>query len=240
MKASLFRCTAVVVLFSLVFTGAGWAQEKADKPAQESKEKVTAKQVKCPVSGDPVDFRFSVMTDIGPVYFCCPKCPKEFTADTKKYEMKVKEQQELLAKLPKVQVACPVSGKPIDKEQFVEKDGQRVYFCSAKCTTEYKADPAEFKAKLMGCYTYQTHCPVTGEEIDPTASAELPDGNRVYYCCMACDPKVRAEPAKYVKKLEEQGTYIDAKKIAAAGKAGKAEKPEAKDKESEPKHEEKH
>lgn len=236
MKTSKYAGAVGLFTFALLFAAAALSQEKGEKPAQEGKEKPTAAQVKCPVSGRPVDFRFSVMTEGGPVYFCGPKCPKDFAADSKKYEAKVKEQQETLARLPKVQVTCPVDGKPISKEQSIEKDGQKTYFCSEKCMTEYKADPAKFKGKLMACYTYQTRCPVTGEEIDPTASAELPDGNRVYYCCMACDPAVRKEPAKYAKKLEDQGTHLDVKKIEAAAKEGKTEKPADKEKEDAPKH----
>ena len=181
------------------------------------------------------------MADDGPVYFCCPDCIKKYEADAKKFADKVKEQRAAVAKLPKVQVKCPVSGKPVSKDQFVEVNGQKVYFCCGKCPAQYKEDPAKFKAKLADSYTYQTRCPVSGEEIDPTAFADLPDGNRVYYCCMACDPQVRKDPAKFAMKLEEQGTWLDVKKIqAAASEAAKPGKSDMKHDEKEQKHDEKH
>jgi len=45
---------------------------------------------------------------------------------------------------------------------------------------------------------------------------------------MMCDPKLRAEPAKYAKKLADQGTDLDVKKLEAAKKEGAGEKRETK------------
>jgi aspartate oxidase len=49
------------------------------------------------------------------------------------------------------------------------------------------------------------------------------EGKRIYVCCRACVKIVTAEPAKYVKMLEDQGITLD--------KAEPAEAP-AKDKEA--------
>ena len=73
---------------------------------------------------------------------------------------------------------------------------------------------------MANSYTYQTKCPVMGEEIDPTASSVLPTGQKIYYCCPRCGDKLLKNPAKYAPILAAQGVNIDVKKILAAGKKG--------------------
>ncbi len=47
-------------------------------------------QVKCPVSGKPIDPAQSVEHDGKQVYFCCENCPAAFLADPAKFEGKLK------------------------------------------------------------------------------------------------------------------------------------------------------
>jgi YHS domain-containing protein len=125
------------------------------------------------------------------------------------------------------EAAKPAKVEPISKKSFLERDGQKLYFCCNDCKGKYEADPAAYKAKLAASYTYQAKCPVTGEDIDPTAFSDLPTKQRVYYCCMACEKKLLAEPDEYAPKLAAQGLKVDAaklKKALAESKSG--EKPE--------------
>lgn len=46
-------------------------------------------QVKCPVSGKPIDPAQSVKHDGQNVYFCCENCPAAFQADPAKFEAKL-------------------------------------------------------------------------------------------------------------------------------------------------------
>ncbi len=170
----------------------------------------------CPVMGEPVDFSVHTMTEEGPVYFCCPACIKKFEANPAKYADKVAKQREQLEARERIQVVCPISGKPIDKDVHVERDGRTVYFCCAACKPKYEAAPKKYEGKLEASYTYQTRCPVTGEKIDPTAFVDLPTGQRVYFCCPSCEKKLLAAPEKYEKNLEKQGVPIDVKKLKAA------------------------
>lgn len=50
----------------------------------------------------------------------------------------------------------------------------------------------------------QTHCPVMGGKIDSTVYTDI-QGQRVYHCCPACIPKIKAEPDKYFKKSAAEG-----------------------------------
>jgi len=87
----------------------------------------------CPIMGEPVNYFVNTQTDDGPVYFCCKGCIKKFNKKPAKYAAKVAEQKAVLAKLPKVQVACPVSGEVVDTEVTVDHNGEKVAFCCKKC-----------------------------------------------------------------------------------------------------------
>lgn len=50
-------------------------------------------------------------------------------------------------------------------------------------------------------------CVVKGGTPDPNVFVDI-DGYRIFFCCAGCPPKFRAEPEKYVEKLNEQGFHI--------------------------------
>ena len=211
-------------------------QPQKEQPKEAPKAEKSAQPL-CPVMDKPIDFGISVMTDDGPVYFCCPRCIGKIKEDPKKYAEKVAKQREALAATPKVQVACPVSGKPVDPKVFIEQDGKKVFFCCKDCIEGYKKEPAKYAGKLAGCYTYQTKCPVSGEEVSPTASLAIDGGPTVYFCCKNCIAKFEADPAQYCPKLAEQGLKVDAKKIkpGAKGEPDKAPEPAGKEGKAAPK-----
>ena len=53
----------------------------------------------------------------------------------------------------------------------------------------------------------QTNCPVMGGKIDKKIYADH-DGKRVYFCCPACIEPFKKEPAKHIKKLEDEGVEL--------------------------------
>lgn len=53
----------------------------------------------------------------------------------------------------------------------------------------------------------QTTCPVMGGKVDKSLYADV-DGKRIYVCCPGCVAKVKANPGKYIKKLEAEGVQI--------------------------------
>ena len=50
----------------------------------------------------------------------------------------------------------------------------------------------------------QTTCPVMGGKIDKSHYVDH-EGQRVYFCCPGCKDTFRADPAKYLKKIEDDG-----------------------------------
>jgi YHS domain-containing protein len=167
----------------------------------------------CPLTGERVNFAVSLDTKDGPLYFCCKGCVGKYKADPDKWAKQAAGQQKALAALPRVQVKCPVSGKPVNQKIFTEKDGKKTYFASKDALAQYEKDPAAFKARLAGSYTYQTMCPVMSEEVVPSSYIDLKDGLRIYLCCDGCKKKLLDNPAKYVGKLVAQGIRISAEDI---------------------------
>jgi YHS domain-containing protein len=211
MRRSTLSACVGVILTGVLGTNAAIAQGHGDGDGRGHGPKAEAKLPLCPVMGESIDFSVKSMTDDGPVYFCCKMCVKKFEKQPSKYSEKAAEQKAALAKMPRVQVTCPLSGEPIDKKMFVEVDGKKVYTCCGDCKSKYAADPAKYAAKLAASYTYQTKCPVMGGDINPTVFGDLPSGQRIYYCCPACDEKLKKDPAKYAAKLAEQGIKLDTK-----------------------------
>lgn len=191
----------------------GFSPAMAQQTMQPKPPAAEAALPTCPVTGEPVDFFVSTMTADGPVYFCCPACIKTLEKDPGKYAKNVAAQRAALMKMPRVQVTCAIDDQPIDKSVFIEQGGKKIYFCCNKCKAKYEADPAKYQAQLEASYTYQTHCPVKGGEIDPAVSTELPTGQRVFFCCKVCEGKFLKNPAEYAPKLEAQGYPIDVKKL---------------------------
>lgn len=203
----------------------GKPSEAKPEPVAKEKETKTALP-KCPISGEAANLYVSTMTDDGPVYFCCPDCIGKFKANPKDFTDKVAAQRAALRKTPRIQVNCPVSGKAVNKKIFIEQGSQKIYFNSEESKAKYEKNPTEFKASLANCYTYQRKCPVMGGDIDPTAYTELPNKQRVYFCCMDCEPKLLANPDKYAPKLAAQGYPLDVEQVKKTGKPGeKKEKP---------------
>lgn len=196
-------------------------EQKKEEPKKEAEKPL------CPVSGKPINFAVSVPTDEGPVYFCCPECPAKFKADAKKFADKVADQRKLLAKMPRVQVVCPVDGKPIDKTANIEQGGTKIFFCSKDCAEKYKKEADKMKGKLEACYTYQTKCPVTGKDIDPTCFVTAKSGVKVYFCMKDCVGKFEKDMAKYLPELAKQGYTFKADEFKAGEPEKKPEPPKA-------------
>lgn len=93
-------------------------------------------------------------------------------------------------------------------------EGREVRFCCQGCEGAFEADPAKYLAKADETITEQqkrfyplSYCIIDTDEAiskDESKNAYSVVGNRLFvYCCPPCDPKVRAEPAKYIEILDQ-------------------------------------
>jgi YHS domain-containing protein len=166
----------------------------------------------CPVSGKPAVKEQSARFKGKTVNFCCPNCKKAYTEDRKKFTNAVYAQ--LLETKQITQVACPLSGGPLNADATVALGTTTVAFCCDKCQGKAKAsdDVAGLVfASFDKGFTLQTTCPVSGKAIaiDNKVSHE---GKNVYFCCPNCPKAFEADPAKFVAKLPQ---FAQPKKKAA-------------------------
>lgn len=93
--------------------------------------RAAAADLKCPISGKPVDATKTVEFDGGKVAFCCGNCPKAFEANKSKFAAKAHLQLVQSGQLK--QTACPLTGKPAAADKSVEVEGVSVGLCCAGC-----------------------------------------------------------------------------------------------------------
>jgi YHS domain-containing protein len=175
--------------------------------AAESGDKKEFKAT-CPVSGRPAVETSSVeLKDGSTVYFCCDNCPAAFEKSPKKFTMKVNAQ--LLQTGQIVQVACPITGKPVNKETTFEGGELEVGMCCKNCLAKVGKADDEAKLKLLFSeaamkkgFTHQTTCPVSGKDIDPAHFVTY-QKEKVYFCCPNCPGAFEKDPTKFVAKLPQ-------------------------------------
>jgi Cu(I)/Ag(I) efflux system membrane fusion protein len=110
---------------------------------------------------------------------------------------------------------CPVTkarlgtmGDPI----AVEVEGGRIWTCCDACPPKLKASPVKYLAKLSPpkpddskppTVEEQQICPVTGAKLGSMGAPILVEveGRKLWTCCDACPPKLKASPAKYLARL---------------------------------------
>jgi Cu(I)/Ag(I) efflux system membrane fusion protein len=113
------------------------------------------------------------------------------------------------------QKICPVTGAKLGsmgEPVPVEIGGRKVWTCCKACPPKLKADPAKYLAKLpppaagaavAPTVEDQKICPVTGAKLGSMGDPILVEveGRKVWTCCKACPPKLKAEPARYLARL---------------------------------------
>jgi len=67
----------------------------------------------------------------------------------------------------------------------------------------------------------QTHCPVMQRyEIDKEKYIDV-KGYRIYTCCSGCINQIKANPDKYIKRLEDKGVDVEKAPTLEQKKTGK-------------------
>jgi YHS domain-containing protein len=94
----------------------------------------------------------------------------------------------------KAEPKCPVSGKPVNMEKFVEFEGGKVYFCCGGCPGAFEKDSAKFAAKarhqmVLTGQLKQIHCPISHHDSNPDENVVV-GGVTVTFCCEKCKGKV--------------------------------------------------
>lgn len=110
-------------------------------------------QTLCPVMGNAVNNEIYSDYDGQRVFFCCEGCRAPFEKEPEKYLKKMKEMGIEPMKLKK-QATCPVSGKDINTDSYIDVNGKRVFVCCDGCKAKVKSEPVKYFKKVaeMGEY----------------------------------------------------------------------------------------
>ncbi|OPZ22182.1 MAG: Archaeal TRASH domain protein [candidate division BRC1 bacterium ADurb.BinA364] len=173
----------------------------------------------CPVTGeklgsmgDPVVYKH----DGRDIRFCCAACEPKFKEDPAKYlktiDAKIVELQKPWYPLE----TCIVSGEKLgamgDPIDYVYKN-RLVRFCCEGCIAKFEAGAAEYLKKLdeaviakqLAAYPLQMCLVMEDKKItDRSGPVDFVLGNRLYrFCCNTCVRNFKANPQKYISKLDE-------------------------------------
>lgn len=158
----------------------------------------------CPVGSFPVDFVQRLETADGAIFFSCPRCIEQYRAAPEKYADAVRAQHADLAKLSKVQVACPVSGDVPDHSISRATRAGKILFCSEECAAIFDRD-GDASLNLATAFTYQKTCPVSGQPIDPRWVVSVNENVPIFLCSIECVRQFRETPNEYRDELAAQG-----------------------------------
>lgn len=112
---------------------------------------------------------------------------------------------------------CPVTGAELGSmgpPVAVEVKGRTIWTCCDYCPPKVRTNPAKYLAKLpppppapdpkkVLTAAEQKICPVTNLKLGSMGDPVLAEaeGRKVWTCCAACPPKLKAQPAKYLARL---------------------------------------
>lgn len=212
MRLARFSAPLVCLLLGLAWPVALAQEEKPAKPGEPPAAAKPAQPAPrpplCPVTGKPIDRQYMAHSGERPVFFASKEALDKFEAEPRKFSAAVEAQWEAL-KSPRIQVLCPVTGKPVDlsvaHELTKPSDPTRqwILFASNEARQQYLKDPKAYEKKLADCHSFQTNCVMCGHEIDGSVSAEI-DGRRVYFGCQGCIDGFKDDKADSFTKLDEQ------------------------------------
>ena len=128
---------------------------------------------------------------------------------------------------PLAAAKCPVSGKAVKADAFVEHNGGKVYFCCNNCPDAFKKDKDKFSVKVNHQMAIteeakQVKCPLTGKDVNPDTGIDV-GGSKVAFCCNNCKGKVaKATGDDQLKLVFAKDPFEKAFKVGKA--KAKAEK----------------
>ncbi|MDA7979222.1 MAG: TRASH domain-containing protein [Pirellulales bacterium] len=90
--------------------------------------------------------------------------------------------------------SCPISGGAASEENFIERNGKKIYFCCPNCSKAFEASPEKFAATvnyqlLQTKQMVQVGCPLSGGPIAGDKKVKI-GTTEVDFCCQNCQGKI--------------------------------------------------
>lgn len=173
----------------------------------------------CPVSGEPLGSMGDPIVkeiDGREVRFCCKMCVGRFEKNKDDYFKKIDEQM-IADQLPYYPLTtCAISGEPLSEDgediaiNLIHAN-RLVRLCCKSCVKEFNKDPGAYIAKIDKAAADAQRadypldkCMIGGKLGSMGEPSEIVlAGRLVRFCCAMCEPKVIADPVKYLAQLDE-------------------------------------
>ncbi len=104
-----------------------------------------------------------------------------------------------------VQQICPVTGNKLGEHGVpikVKLGKEEVFLCCKACM-KGKIDAKHWATIHANFAKAQVECPVMEERLPKNPKWTIVEGRIVYVCCPSCTKKVGANPAKYLKMVDD-------------------------------------
>jgi YHS domain-containing protein len=121
----------------------------ADSHSDTNAEKAQPNQKMCPVMGNAINKEVFSDYNGKRIYFCCKGCIETFKKDPDQYISKSEKEGVIFEDAPIIQVVCPITGRPIDKNFHSDYKGDRIYFCCGNCKAEFDKNPAKYNDSVQ-------------------------------------------------------------------------------------------
>lgn len=104
-----------------------------------------------------------------------------------------------------VQQICPVSGQKLGSHgaPVKVKIGEEAVFLCCKGCLKGKVDPNHWATIHANFAKAQRICPVMKHELPDAPKWTIVQGQIVFVCCPPCTEKIAADPATYLKQVDE-------------------------------------
>lgn len=164
------RILKSLILSCLIFASivvVSYAQDKTES-SKPSKAQTTDA-----LSGKPIDRNIYTDYNGKRIYFCCDNSRRDFLSDPERYfqalrskgveleqlkttdsttdklivekgSTKASDTAKGLTKPLKAQMTDALSGKPVDRNVYVDYQGQRIYFCCANSRSDFQLNPDKY------------------------------------------------------------------------------------------------
>lgn len=95
------------------------------------------------------------------------------------------------------QTTCPISGAPVDGQNFADVEGFRVLTAGPNESEAVRRNPAAAFATLaknrQAAQPLVWVCPIMRNPVTPSSPYVQMEGKRIYYCCRPCENQIKRD-----------------------------------------------
>lgn len=108
-----------------------------------------------------------------------------------------------------VQQICPISGQKLGEHETplkVKIGEEHLFVCCQRCLQDKAVNPQHWATIHANFAKAQRICPIMKKELPANPKWTIVEGQIFYVCCPPCTKKIEADPATYLKQVEEYYT----------------------------------